>query len=233
MSHTMLPMRLQVPVQKRNTKWPSEWSTRVLTIDVFTGTVTISRHNHPENVLYHSIEVECAQMWPCFNPRTIRNDYRSLEAMMTIRLLGREVPVPLFVLDGTVMVEASSFSSTPARRTASAGDTPRTPRDFSFTSGDPTMRNRPLRRDAVDGDCEAWMLRFTSLESYEAALKILETLQYPDGTLRRVFGARGIQDLTLVRQAWAARHAPRPIEAAKRTDGGLKEQPETIAAKLK
>ena len=77
------------------------------------------------------------------------------------------------------------------------------------------------------------MLRFTSLESYEAALKILETLQYPDGTLRRVFGARGIQDLTLVRQAWAARHAPRPIEAATRTDGGLKEQPETIAAKLK
>lgn len=152
---------------------------------------------------------------------------------MTIRLLGREVPVPLFVLDGTEIVEASSFSSTPARRTASAGDTPRTPRDFSFNLGDPTMRNRPLRRDAVDGDCEAWMLRFMSLESYEAVLKILETLQYPDGTLRRVFGARGIQDLTLVRQAWAARHGPRPTKAAKRTDVGLKEQPETIAAKLK
>lgn len=199
--------RAQFAVRKQGTVASGSWSTRTLTIDTDTCTVTVSRHNHPNNVLYHSLEVKVVQMWPRFRPDMLDDDYQSLKAKMTLRIVGKEVPVPYFSADDAAVVNTSSLS-TPSR---SAGGNPDSvlsnSADFAFIAGDTSKKSRPLQIQDGDELYEVWMLRFTSIESYEAAVTLLGCLKNPDGSTKKVYGDHVAVDMTAVKSAWAARHA--------------------------
>ncbi|KPA74434.1 hypothetical protein ABB37_09126 [Leptomonas pyrrhocoris] len=202
--------RAQFAVRKRGTSAPGRWSTRILTIDTETATVTISRHNHPSNVLYHSLKVKVAQMWPRFKPTELDDDYESLDAKMTLRIIGAEVLVPIFIEDDDDVASGTPSSSQPTTKKAAAphgdGAVPNIEK-FAFTAGDSSKKSRPLRGDAIDGLYEVWLIRFTSIESYEAAVALLQRLRSEDGGVRNVCGDHVAGDLAAVRRALAVRFA--------------------------
>lgn len=203
-------LRVQFPVRKRGSMGFNNWSTRTLTIDTDTATVTISRQNHPNNIFYHALQVRVVQMWPRFRPEEISDDYLSLKAKMTIRVIGLEVPVPYFDASEAAFTNTSSFSTAPviglSTNTTDTAAVPPNIADFSFIAGDYTKKSRRLKSGVVDGLFETWVLRFTSIESYEAAVRVLACLRNPDGSIRKVYGSHVETDLAEVRRAWATRH---------------------------
>jgi hypothetical protein len=210
-------LRAQLPVRKQGSFATGSWSTRTLTIDTDTATVTISRRNHPEHVFYHSLEVKIVQMWPRFQPDQISDNYFSLKAKMTIRILGTEVLVPYFDTNDAAVTNTSSLSSTPAEYLALNPNTPPLPphvAEFAFIGGDYRKESRPLRSKVVDDLYEAWVLRFTSIEAYEAAVRLLACLRNRDGTLKRVYGSHVEADLAEIKRAWAAEHGLRAAVTA-------------------
>ena len=202
---TVAPQRAQFAVRKQGTMFNGRWSTRTLTVDTATATATISRHNHPNNVLYHSIRVRYVQMWPRFDADAIDDDYNSLKAMMTMRIFGTEVPVPLFSFNDAAVANASlSPTSSAAARTTSSETASTLSADYAFIAGDPKKKSRPLLTSMEDNLYEVWVIRFTTIESYEAAVQLLGSLRNYDGTLLKTFGMHMAEDLAAVKCAWAA-----------------------------
>ncbi|KAK7201510.1 hypothetical protein NESM_000214800 [Novymonas esmeraldas] len=66
----------------------SSWSTRVLTLDIATGVVKLSRKGHPESTDHHAMYVTSTQMWPHYNRMYVEEGFDSLPAKLTIRLRG-------------------------------------------------------------------------------------------------------------------------------------------------
>lgn len=217
--------RAQFAVRKQGSIASGSWSTRTLTVDTDTATATLSRHNHPNNVLYHSMEVKVVQMWPRFVPDVIDDDYNSLKAKLTLRIMGREVPVPFLSADDAAVTNTSSLSSfalantaaPPGRADGAADDcdplsTMQT--EFSFTAGDSRKKSRPLKQDEESQLYESWMIRFTAIEAYEAAVALLGNLRNPDGSIKKVYGDHVAVDLAAVKEAWAVHHGLKPSAAA-------------------
>ncbi|KPI88072.1 hypothetical protein ABL78_2848 [Leptomonas seymouri] len=195
--------RAQFAVRKRGSVARGSWSTRVLTLDTESGTVTISRRNHPDNVLYHSLKVLAVQMWPHFKPGGVGDHYESLETQMTLRIVGTEVPVPCFSFSDATAANTPSLATLVTDGPATLVDTTQ----FAFIQGDTKRKSRPLRGDMVDGPYEMWMIRFTSIESYETAVALLQRLRNYDGSVKRVLGDHVAEDLVAVKRAWAGRVA--------------------------
>lgn len=150
----------------------NSWSKRVLTLDTHTSTLTISRNHHPNNVFYHAIKPAVVQRWPHYCMDAIHNDCYSTEAKRTVCVIGRAVDVPDFSATDEMAFVAipipSSSLVTPMQREASATGA-------AFTSGGADAQKRKQRR--VQGAAfDAWMLRFTSQESYEVAVRMLEAM---------------------------------------------------------
>lgn len=223
--------RAQFAVRKQGSIASGNWSTRTLTIDTDTATATVSRRNHPNNLLYHSLEVKVVQMWPRYLPETLDDDYTGLQAKMTLRIVGKEVPVPLFTADDEAVVNTStlSWSAAAAAHAAGAGSrsasgypscetslikSPVTS-DFAFTAGDSRKKSRPLRQDSDSELYEVWMVRFTAIEAYEAAVTLFGCLRNSDGSPRKVYGDHFAVDLATVKQAWAEYHGLKPTTPVK------------------
>lgn len=213
---------VQIPVLKQGVWEKGNWSTRILTIDVATGTATVSRHKHPKNILYHSIQLDLVQMWPHFTQRDLEDYIRSINAKMTLRLIGKVVPVPDFsnrhlvnfrpaaaappaTTAGTA--SAAGSPSQPTSKTSAASgaavpsaEIPSISTDYGFIAGDCTKKRRHVETTAVVS--EAWMLRFTTYQSYELALMLIAAMKNEKGQPKQLLGNTADHDLDVIRQAW-------------------------------
>jgi hypothetical protein len=223
----MYSQRAQVPVLKQGRIETGSWSTRVLTIDVASGTVTISRHNHPNNVLYHSLHVSQVLMWPHFGQKSLEDPINSLNAKMTLRIVGKVVPVPQFSAEVTTTiaeenavqllcnttVTASTATVTPeeTHATPSTGSSapPNTSNStsvkspyFTFTVSDSAKKSRSTPEGAHGEKNEAWMIRFTTFKSYELTLALLQTMSNAGVTRKQLFGPQLLEDFMKVKKAW-------------------------------
>lgn len=165
--------RVQISCEKQGRDDTSSWSTRVLTVDPATGTLTISRHHHTNNVFYHSVQVKEIQQWPHFPRTTIDEAFESLHAKRTLCVLGREVPVPSFSLACTENEDAAPVPMQHgADATSDSSSSPAT--QYTFMAGDTHKKSRPLE----SGGWESWVIRFTTEDAYEVAVAAL--YQLPD-----------------------------------------------------
>lgn len=196
---TNLPLRVQIPVRKQGTVKKAQWSTRILTIDAATATVTISRHKHPNNIFYHTLRVEYVQMWPRFGQSLVAEDFYQLETKLTLRIAGENVAVPN-LSDGAARMtqERAAAECTPTTTTTAAGKqqeqsansspspsfttTPNTSADsstFCVTASDSAKVSRPLS-SSMNWITDSWMIQFTTFESYELAVRMLLRMRSTD-----------------------------------------------------
>ncbi|KPA74428.1 hypothetical protein ABB37_09123 [Leptomonas pyrrhocoris] len=205
---------VQIPVRKQGAWEKGHWSTRILTIDVASGTLTISRCHHPKNILYHSIQLESVQMWPHFVQRDLEEYINSIQAKMTVRFVGTVVPVPDFsrreaVTCGRAAVTATagvaeaqppSRDSTPPSVTL-LSDPSSTASDFLFIAGDGTKKPRTVEK-VLGRASEVWMIRFTTFQSYVLALRLVYAMKNAEGQRKQLLGSTAEHDLEVIQQEW-------------------------------
>ena len=144
---------IQIPVLKEGSYDTENWSDRTLTIDVATETATLSRHNHPKDLYHHSMRVLGVQKWPHVCKGQTGHGHDSHEAKRTLNLIGVKVPVQKFDGDDK---KSNTSTGTGACTPGTGSATP---------SSDP------------NGDVDdSWMIRCTSQESYDAAVKLLDAI---------------------------------------------------------
>ncbi|KPA74433.1 hypothetical protein ABB37_09125 [Leptomonas pyrrhocoris] len=205
----MLPLRVQIPVLKQGAIKNGAWSTRVLTIDVATATVTISRHNHPNNILYHSLRVERIQMWPRFAQSSITENFNSLEAQLTLRMMGEVVAVPKFSGEASTAMEGGgdapqqmpSSLSSPATSALISPNTAAAPAGFSVTNSGSAKQSRPLT-SSMNWMSDAWFIQFTTFESLELAVRLLLRMRNKESVEVRQFCPYAEEDLKRIKTAW-------------------------------
>lgn len=170
--------RVQITCEKQGRNDTGSWSTRVLTIDVATATLTVSRHHHPNNLLYHSIQLRDVQQWPHFPHSVIDDDYNSLHAKRTLVVLGIEVPVPSFSCEeleaGGPHEDHAAHTPLPnAHGTDAVSDTSASSGSpYAFMTGDSSKHSRPIE----SGGYDSWAVRFTTQEAYDTAVAVLRRM---------------------------------------------------------
>ncbi|KAG5495985.1 hypothetical protein JIQ42_02869 [Leishmania sp. Namibia] len=196
----------QIVVQKRGTYERGKWSTRVLTIDPNTCTVTISRKNKPEDVLHRSLCIEKVEMWPRFSCNLIENDFRSLKAKMVLCLTGTEVTLTDRAAVKKLM--RSSIQSLVAASVAAEDSITGTSTTKRLTIRDIFSKNNPVFNTSTststsnDNSNTSWVIRFPSIDSYELAVMLFMRCKNQDGSRRKVFSSNATEDLTVVKNAW-------------------------------
>ena len=214
---------VQIPVLKQGVLEKSSWSTRILTIDVATATVTISRKNHPKNVLYHSMMLDLVQMWPHFAQSDLESCMQSMNAKMTLRLIGKVVPVPDFSSrrfhTSASMTAKGKTAATANAASATAASTPSQPSstisarasaaalldtaaagNYRFTPCDKKKRPRSVDRGVPVE--EVWMIRFTAYQAYELALVLIDAMRDASGKPKHLLVRTAEHDLEVIRKAW-------------------------------
>lgn len=164
--------RLQISCEKQGRDDSSSWSTRILTIDNATCTLTISRHHHPNNVFYHSVHVKEVQQWPHFTEEAIDGNLESLHSKRTLVILGIEVPVPNFTLD-FLDAQNPHAQPTPHPADATSDTSSLSSAQYSFMAGDAHKKSRPV----VSGGYDTWVLRFTTQEAYDVAVAAMKEMK--------------------------------------------------------
>ncbi|GET91250.1 hypothetical protein, unknown function [Leishmania tarentolae] len=194
----------QMVVRKQGIYERGRWSTRILTIDVDAGTVTISRKRMPQDVLYRTLRIQNVTLWPHYSPHAVQNSYGSLKAKMVMCVTGTEVPLPnhgssvgKFVrsniesfISASITAENSAWSPNHAKQ---------------VERKDAVSKNPLLPRVSPNSSPESstitWLIQFTSIESYELAVMLFMRFKNEDGSRRRVFSGNVTADLACVKEA--------------------------------
>lgn len=194
----MIQAAVQIPVLKSGSMKKAQWSTRVLTLDVATATVTVSRKHHPSNVLYHSLHVERVLMWPRIAQSYIAQDMCLMESMLMLRLEGTAVSVPTFSAE----VNAQTTNGVGAAADAPTALEPSAASPaFSLTVSDGMKQSRQLT-SSKNWMEDAWMIRFTTYESYTVAVRLLMAMRKTDGVELCELNPHAAEDLRRIEAAW-------------------------------
>lgn len=199
-----------IAVRKQGLYERGRWSTRILTIDVETSTLCMSRKSCPEDVAYHSMEVHSVQMWPRYTPDCIESRFDSLKAKMVLRITGTLSPCsnrssptgsPVRSLIGSLFSSpllkrnpTRSNASSSSQHVSQAGSYTRR-RDISFSTASSPTTSAANRQTS-------WLVTFTTMDSYELAVMLFLCLKNADGTRRHVFTNNVVADLAWVKGAW-------------------------------
>lgn len=159
--------RVQMECAKQGSIDATKWSSRVLTVDTNTSTLTISRRGHPENLFYHSLKPSIIQLWPYFYADATHDDFYSVEAKRTLCILGTVAPVPDFVVEEVALVGIPLPLSTTDVPLETAMQVQAV--DYAAHRGGAVEK----RRENTAGTRDAWVLRFDSKVSYDVVLKML------------------------------------------------------------
>ncbi|CBZ29302.1 hypothetical protein, unknown function [Leishmania mexicana MHOM/GT/2001/U1103] len=201
-----MPKAVQFSVLKQGSLDAGSWTERVLTIDTKSDTVTISRKHHPEHVFYHSLEVAHAQMWPRYKASEISGRFNSLKAKMTLRIFGKQVPVPKISVEAVTTAEVAEMIRVPSFPSSISLDASlnieRPPVAAAMPSHKLKERHAATATSSNDDLCDSWMIRFTSINSYELTVMLLRNMQNKEGKRKRLFGDHVLQDLERVKKAW-------------------------------
>lgn len=198
---------VQIPVLKQGAWDKGSWSTRILTLDIATGTATISRRSHPKNILYHAMELELVQMWPHFAQRDLEDYINCMESKMTLRLIGKAVPVPdlstrQVVTETALAAAGAAGPHVPESSHSSAAAGSKTSRsgDYRVIAGDGSKQQRSV--DAKRRSDEVWMIRFTTYQSYELALVMVSAMRGANGQPGHLLSTQAERDLRVIHSAW-------------------------------
>ncbi|CBZ29301.1 hypothetical protein, unknown function [Leishmania mexicana MHOM/GT/2001/U1103] len=197
----------QIAVRKQGLYERGRWSTRILTIDVNAGTVTISRKGKPQEVLYRSLHVQRVEMWPHYSPYAIECNYDSLKAKMVLCITGTEVsltnhssPVGTFLrsnigslISASITADNTAWSEKPSKRLGL--------KDV-FSKKHPMLSPAPSSAGATDSPTITWLIQFTSIESYELAVMLFMRFKDEGGSRRKVLWNNVAADLECVKEAW-------------------------------
>ncbi|KAG5495986.1 hypothetical protein JIQ42_02870 [Leishmania sp. Namibia] len=201
-----MPKAVQFSVLKRGSLESGSWTQRVLTIDTASDTVTISRKHHPEHVLYHSLEVVHVQMWPRYKASEMAGHFNSLKAKMTLRIFGRQVPVPKMAVEEVTAAEVAEMIRVPSVPSGISLDASlnieRPPAAVATLSQKLKQRSSAVAVSISDDLCDSWMIRFTSIDSYELAVLLLRNMRNKEGKRKRLFGDHVLSDLECVKKSW-------------------------------
>lgn len=178
--------RVQMECLKQSTHSADSWSTRVLTLDTATATLTISRHHHPDNVFYHSLTPSAVQTWPHFSRELVNDDFYSKEARLTLCVLGTVAAVPDFREEEVALLAIpmppATAVSTEVTETAfpppdytPAMAAPHTAVGVTDTAAATAMGKM---RKEKPGTFDAWVLRFTTKAAYVVALQVVGLLPH-------------------------------------------------------
>ncbi|CAC9520838.1 hypothetical protein conserved [Leishmania donovani] len=203
----------QIAVRKQGTYERGRWSTRILTIDVDAGMVTISRKSKPQDVLYRSLHVQKVEMWPRYSPYAIEGSYDSLKAKMVLCITGTEVTLTNHgssvgnflrsnigsLISASIAAENSAWSAKPSKRVGLKE---------VFSKRNPMFATIPSNSAATDSSTITWLIQFTSIESYELAVMLFMRFKNEGGSRRKVFSNNVAADLACVKEAWV-NHAAR------------------------
>ncbi|AIO00815.1 hypothetical protein LPMP_312280 [Leishmania panamensis] len=201
-----MPKAVQFAVLKQGALESGSWTQRVLTIDTTTDTVTISRKQHSKNLFYHSLEVLHVQMWPRYKACEVAPQFNSLKAKMTLRIFGKQVPVPKMSVEEVTAAEVAAMIRLPSVPSSISLDASlnieRPPAAAPLHSE--KLKPRPSAAAASTGDdlCDSWMVRFSSIDSYELAVLLLSNMRNKEGKRKRLFGHHVLTDLECVKKAW-------------------------------
>ncbi|GET91251.1 hypothetical protein, unknown function [Leishmania tarentolae] len=197
---------VQFSVLKQGSLEQGSWSQRVLTIDTKSNTVTISRKHHAEHVFYHSLEVVYVQMWPRYKASELGGHFNSLKAKMTLRIFGKQVPVPKMTVEAVTTAEVAEMIRVPSVPSSISLDASLNIERPPVAAASPSHRLKE-RHSVTEGGthdelCDSWMVRFTSIDSYELAVMLLRNMRNKEGKRKRLFGDHVFEDLERVKKAW-------------------------------
>ncbi|KAG5471467.1 hypothetical protein LSCM1_01556 [Leishmania martiniquensis] len=214
-----MPKAVQFSVLKQGSLESGSWTQRVLTIDTASDTVTISRKHHPEHVLYHSLEVVHVQMWPRYKASEMAGHFNSLKAKMTLRIFGKQVPVPKMAVEEVTAAEVAEMIRVPAVPSGISLDASlnieRPPAAVATPSLKVKQHSSAAAASTSDDLCDSWMIRFTSIDSYELAVLLLRNMRNSEGKRKRLFGDHVMSDLECIKKAWAeASKGSKPVSNA-------------------
>ncbi|KPA74446.1 hypothetical protein ABB37_09132 [Leptomonas pyrrhocoris] len=82
----------QVIVRKQGRYDYSHWSSRVLTLVPVTGMLQLSKKGSPNQIDYHAMQPTRIEVWPHYDRKYVEEDFDSLSAKLTIRLVGSAFP---------------------------------------------------------------------------------------------------------------------------------------------
>lgn len=82
----------QLLVNKQSDLFHIQWTSRVMTIDPQQHVVYISRKGDPSAVAHHKMYVSHIVLWPRYNAGKIVDRFHSVDAILTVRLKGFELP---------------------------------------------------------------------------------------------------------------------------------------------
>ncbi|KPA74437.1 hypothetical protein ABB37_09128 [Leptomonas pyrrhocoris] len=179
---------VQMECVKQSTHRIGSWSPRVLTMDRQSGTLTISRHQHPTDVFYHTLLPSAVQTWPHFSLEMLNDDYYSNEAKLTLCIFGTTAAVPDVAAEEVAVVgiplpsshagmaALSGTSFPPPSLPPAAAYTPLTAVAVNNTSAAVATRVTNRSRREKPGKFDAWVLRFTSKAPYNVAVQALAQL---------------------------------------------------------
>ncbi|KAK7201507.1 hypothetical protein NESM_000214500 [Novymonas esmeraldas] len=198
---------IQFVVLKQGSIESGNWTQRVLTIDTKSNTVTISRKQHPSDVLYHSLEVVRVQTWPRYKASDMAGQFNSLKAKMTLRIFGKQVPVPKVNVEVVTAAEVAEILRVPSVPSGISLDASlnieRPPAASAVIPSKVKKAPAASAADTSDDLCDSWMIRFTSIDSYELAVMLLRNMRNKDGKRKRLFGDHVATDVECIKKAWA------------------------------
>lgn len=197
----------QIAVRKQGLYERGRWSTRILTIDVNAGTVTISRKGKPQEVLYRSLHVQRVEMWPHYSPYAIESSYDSLKAKMVLCITGTEVSLTNHSSSVSTFLRSNIGSLISASITADNTAWSEKPSKHLglkdvFSKKNPILSPAPSSAGATDNPTITWLIHFTSIESYELAVMLFMRFKDEGGSRRKVLWNNVAVDLECVKEAW-------------------------------
>ena len=179
--------RVQVECLKQGTFASTKWTPRILTTDARTGTITISRRGHPENVFYHSLRPTTVQPWPHFCRDVFEDNFYSWKTKLTLCILGTTAPVPDFTmrevalagipLPPSAAVEAMQLVQYSHQQHQQPHVTQLVRTLDPSAPGDVSVGRAKCERA---GRSTVWVLRFSSRVSYDVAVHMLREVLHVD-----------------------------------------------------
>lgn len=164
--------RVQLDCLEQGSLDSTNWSTRTLTIDTHTATLTISRCNHPANMFYHTLKLSTVQLWPHFCADATHDDFNSIEAKRTLCIFGTTAAVPDFTEEEVALV-AIPLPLSAEGETAVMRHLLQVQEQHHLVY--PLIRTDTVhnQRRTTLGGYDAWILRFPSKALYDVAVRML------------------------------------------------------------
>lgn len=177
---------IQLPVTKQGKILSHTFNDRLATFDSTQRCVFLSRKHHPEELWHHKFIVHEVKLWPEFNALLVDEGFNTKKAMLTVQVKGVEsAPTHQDIIrvlscsqrcpcDRSTDADPAAY---PSEKLTHTGVAVKAAAPASSSDGFSAMR---FYVDETNGKRGCWILRSSSLASFEKLLEAFHLLQAPD-----------------------------------------------------